>query len=290
MKNIKLLTFSIFLITFIILIVAGCSSRIETPVTEADSTIVYPAKNPDGIMAGITLFRKANKKTGRRIGEGKIFTIREKENLNAKIDLKNRFACGKRELIFHIDWIGTNGRSFYRKQIDLSPDDSSYAINTSISIPPDKRQPGNYSIRIYLFRELIAEKKFELIPESEDITSMVEKLDAKITLYRKKSKKSGKLIGEGNVFTIKEKAKVRALVDLGNRYAFDDRELEFQIEWKNDSCKSIYSKEIELFPNDSTTSIKSTLSISPNKRQAGNYIFQVFLFRKLVVEKKFELK
>ncbi|MBI9039058.1 MAG: hypothetical protein JEY97_13065 [Bacteroidales bacterium] len=290
MKNIKLLTFSIFLITLLILIVAGCSSRIETPVKEADSTIVYPAKNPNGIMAGITLYRKMSNQTDKLLGEGTVFTIREKENLNAKIDLKNRFACGKRELIFHIDWIGTNGRSFYRKQIDLSHVDSSSTINTSISIPPDKRQPGNYSIRIYLFRELIAEKKFELIPESEDITSMVEKLDAKITLYRKKSKKSGKLIGEGNVFTIKKKAKVRAFVDLGNRYAFDDRELEFQIEWKNDSSESIYSKEIELFPDDSTTSIKSALSVSPQKRQAGNYIFQVFLFRKLVAEKKFELK
>ena len=290
MKKIKLTIFSIFLITFLMLIGVGCSSRIETPVTEADSTIVYPAKKHDGIMAGITLYRKINKKTGKRIGEGTIFTIRENEKLRASINLKNRFAHVDRNLMFHIDWIGTNGRSFYLKQIDLSPTDSSSTINTSISIPPDKRQPGKYCLRIYLFRELIAEKKFELISESQDTISIAEKINSKITLYRKKSKKSGKLIGEGNIFTIKEKAKVRAIIDLGNRFAFGDRELEFQISWKNEDGKSIYSKEIELYPDDSTTSIKSTLSISPDKRQAGNYIFQVFLFRKLVAEKKFELK
>jgi len=206
------------------------------------------------------------------------------------MDLENHFAYGDRELMFHLDWIGDNGKSFYRKQIDISPDDSSSTINTSISIPPDRRQPGNYILRIYLFRELIAEKKFELIPESQDITSMIEKLNAKITLYRKMSKKTGKLIGEGDIFTIKKKRKVRAIIDLEDRFVFGDRELEFQIDWMEENGKSIYQKQIDLYPDDSSSTIKSSISISPGKRQAGNYILQIFLFNKLIAEKKFELR
>jgi len=165
MKKMKLITLTMFLITLLLLVGAGCSSRIEMPVTGADSTIVYPAKKADGISAKITLCRKVDKKTGKRIGTGTVFTIMEKERVRAFVDLENRFVYGDRELMFHFDWIGVNGRSFYRKRIDLSPDDSSSTINSSISIPPDKRQPGKYILRIYLFRELIAEKKFELLPE-----------------------------------------------------------------------------------------------------------------------------
>ena len=81
------------------------------------------------------------------------------------IDLENRFAYGDRELIFHLDWIGEDEKSFYRKQINLYPDDSSSTIKSSISISPDKRQAGNCILQIFLFNKLIAEKKFELRPE-----------------------------------------------------------------------------------------------------------------------------
>ena len=273
-----------------LLILTGCSSRIETPVTEADSTIVYPAKNADGIAAKITLFRKMNKKTGKLIGEGTVFTIREKEKIRALIELENRFVYGDRELMFHLDWIGDNGKSFYRKQIDFSPNDSSSTIKTSISIPPDRRQPGNYILRIYLFRELIAEKKFELIPESQIILSKDEEIKAGITLYRRISKKTGKMLGKGTVFTIKKKAKVRALIDLENRFAYGDRELIFHLDWIGEDGKSFYRKGIDLYPDDSSSTIKSSISISPGKRQAGNCILQIFLFNKLIAEKKFELR
>lgn len=289
MKMIKQFTFLVFLIIFLILTWTGCSSRYETPVTEADSTIVYNSKKTDGISAGITLYRYINKKTGNLIGKGTVFPIREKEKLRALINIKNRFLHFDHELMFHVDWIGTNGRSFYRKQINLSPGDSSTTIKTSISIPPEKREPGKYYIRIYLYRELIAEKKFELIPETQYISSISEKINAGITLYRKKSSKTGKLLGEGNVFTIKKKAKVRAIVELENSSDYKNGELEFEIDWKQEGGESIYSKKINMNTEGTALTIKSSLSIAPKKRKAGNYIFKVLLYQKVIAEKKFEL-
>lgn len=165
MQKIKLIALTTSLIALLLLVAPGCSSRIETPVTGEDSTITYPPKKTDGISAKITLCRKVSKKTGNRIGEGTLFSIKEKEWVRAFVDIEHRFNDDKRELMFHLDWNDANGRSFYLKRIDLSPDDSSSTIKSSISISPGKRKPGKYTLRVYLFRELIAEKEFELRPE-----------------------------------------------------------------------------------------------------------------------------
>lgn len=291
MKKMKSKILTIFLITILLLAWAGCSSRIEMPVTGADLTIVYPAKKADGISAKITFYRKISKKTGKRIDEGTVFTIKEKRNTRALVDIENRFAYGDRELMFHIDWIGENGKSFYRKRIDISPGDSTFSIMSSISISPDKRAPGICTLRIYFFRELIAEKKFELRPEPR-FTHLEkgEEITARISLYRKISKKTGKRIDEGTVFTIKKKAKVRAIIDLENRFAYGDQELTFYINWIGEDGKSFYRKRIELSPNDSTLTLVSSISIIPDKRPPGKYALQIHLFSQLIGEEVFELR
>ncbi|MCX6234781.1 MAG: hypothetical protein NT175_08660 [Bacteroidetes bacterium] len=286
----KLFTSTMFLITFLLLVVTGCSSRIDVPVTVADSTIVYPAKKADGISAKITLCRKISKKTGNRIDAGTVFTIKEKESIYAFVDLENCFVHGVRTLMFHLDWIDTSGRSFYRKRIDLSPDDTTTTLNSSISISPDKRQPGEYLLRVYLFRELIAEKKFELRPESQVTPSQVEEINAKIILCRNVDKKTGRRIRVDSVFTIREKESIYAFVDFENRFVHSDRELMFHIDWIDTSGTSFYQKGINLSPGDSSSTINSSISISPNKRQPGEYFFKIYLFDELIAEKKFELR
>ena len=290
MKKIKLNTLPLLLISLLFIADAGCSSRIDTPVSCDDSTIVYPGKKADDITAKITLCRKISKKTGERFGAGTTFSVREKANIYAVVDLENHFNLTDRELMFHLDWIGPKDRSIYRKQIDLSPDDSSSTIYSSISISPD-RQPGEYSLRIYFFRELIAEKKFELRPEFQLTSTKAKEIKANITLFRKVSKKTGKHIGVGTVFTIKEKRRVRASIDIENRFAFGDNELIFHLDWIGPDHKSIYRKQIDLFPGDSSSVIHSSVSISPSReRQTGLYSLKVFLFNHLIAEKKFELR
>nr|NQU91165.1 hypothetical protein [Bacteroidota bacterium] len=289
MKKIQLIGFTMFLTTFLLLLINGCSSRMETPVMADDLTAVYPSKNVDDITAKISLCRDVTKKTGERIGEGMVFTIMEKESIHVIVDMENRFAYGNRDLMFHIDWIGPDNESFYRKRIDLPPDDSSFTISSSIAIDPDRRLPGEYTTRVYLFRELIAEKKFDILPEFQINPSMGEGIKAGITLYRKKSKKSGKLIGEGTEFIIKNKEKVRTIINLENRFIYDDQELIFHIDWTGPDGKSFYEKEIDLSPNDTSSTINSSISISPGNRQPGAYSLRLYLFRQLIAEKKFNL-
>ena len=128
-----------------------------------DSTIVYPAKDSNDISARITFSRYFGQKTGRQWGITSVFPIKEDENVYAVVELENRLKKLDRDLMFHLDWIGPDG------QVGVPERDRScrrvilpVPLMSSVSSSPGIRQPGNYSLRIYLFRELIAEKYFEL--------------------------------------------------------------------------------------------------------------------------------
>jgi hypothetical protein len=103
-----------------------------------------------------------DKKTGEPVGIDSVFTIREKGKVRAAIRLTNRQASGDLELAFRLNWTGPDGKSFYSKQVDLPQGDTTTIINSSISITPDKRQPGKCRLQVFLFDEMIAEKGFEL--------------------------------------------------------------------------------------------------------------------------------
>ena len=144
---------------------AGCGSRAETGVAGDDGTLLHPSKSGEGITAKITLCRKFGKKSGKPIGAGTVFTTGEKAKVRALVELENAFALGKRELMFHLVWVGPDDKKFYKKMYLLSPEEETARIKSSISIPPDRREPGVYTLRVYLFRELLAEKRFELRAE-----------------------------------------------------------------------------------------------------------------------------
>jgi len=289
MKTLINIMLTLFLIILLITALPGCSSRNETPTINEDSTIVYSPKQPGGITAEITLCRKVEKKTGKRIGEGTVFTIKDKAKIYAFFLIENRKIFDEKEMMFHVEWIGPGGKSFYRKRIDLFADDFSSTINSTISIIPGKRQQGSYNVRLFLFREVIAEKRFHLL-DYVPITGKEFDITSNITLCRKIGKKTGKRIGAGTVFTIKKKAKVRAIIDLENRDDYLDKELKFKVEWIGPNGKSFYTKKIDLSPADSSSTIKSSISITPKKRQPGNYIFRIYLYKTLLEEKKFELR
>lgn len=289
MKKLPIIKFLMLITLALVLIMSACTSRFEEPVLNDDSSISYPSKSADDIEARITLCRKVDKKTTERIGTGSVFTLRDKANLRAFVDIENRFSYGDRELMFHFDWIGPNGKTFYLKQFVLSPNDSIATIKSSISISPEQRDVGVYKLRIYFFRELIAEKNFEILPKFQLNSVQGDELTAKITLYRKKSKKTGKLIGEGTSFKIKNKAKVRAIVRIDNRYAYGAQELAFRYDWVGPDGQSFYGKRLDLFPEDSTSVIRSSISIPPDKREPGKYSFQIYLYDNLIGQKDFEL-
>jgi hypothetical protein len=262
----------------------ACSSRVSEPVILADSTIVFPPKNPSGISARITFSRFLTQKSSRQSAISTVFPLKDDGDVFAVVVLENRLKHTNRELLFHIDWIDPANRSFYKKQIDLAPGDSTTSLVSSISVSPDKRQAGKYLIRIYMFRELIAEKYFELRDSAG-----VRKVSGDIVFFKSVDKESGEMKGVDTVFEIKKKGILRAQIRLENLHIFQDEELPVRLEWIGPGGETFYSKKIDVNPTDSVSPITGSISITPDKRQPGPYILRAYLFEEMIAERKFEL-
>lgn len=302
--------------TFLIISLSGCSSRKEKPIILNDSTIVYPSKNEIGIQPKITLSSKISKKTGKPLRTGTIFKLQDNEKLYASVELEKQTKDRDRDLMFHIDWIDSSGNSFYKKRIDISSDDSSSRITSSISISPQKRQTGNYTARLYLFRELIAEKKFLLVESINDSAIVkkknkseiknktekkvkvkktkkpeveIETMKAIIVLCRKVSKKTGKPIGSATTFTIKDSAKVKAVVSIEKQDIKTNEQMNFYFNWIGPDGKSFYKKRVVYTTSNPFFTISNSISITPEKRQPGKYKLRVSYRKKIIAEQQFEL-
>ncbi len=151
-----------------LILAVGCSDRADTPTIAADSTLVYLGKNANDVKATITFASKSkvSKKTGRRRGVRTVFDLKEKARVHAFVDLTNRHARGEDALSFHLVWIKPNGKTAFKKRIEYTPSDTDTTIQGSFTISPARRDPGEYKLRVYLFRELIAEKSFRLRGEA----------------------------------------------------------------------------------------------------------------------------
>jgi hypothetical protein len=310
------LTILAIIITTTLFLTSGCSTRENSPIVLDDLTIVYPSKSPNGIYAKITFGNKISKKTGKPLKTGTVFRLQKKAKVYATIELMDYKSQSQNELMLHIDWLDSTGNSLYKKSFDISPTDSSSRVSSSISISPPKRKVGKYSVRVYLFRELIAEKKFQLvksIPESETVKTKnssekkikseknvevqkstkpkvkTEIVKANIILCRKVSKKSGKPIGEGTIFMIKEKAKVKAIVNFEKQDIKTNEQLKFYFKWIGPDGKSFYKKRVVFTTSNPSFTISNSISITPEKRQPGTYILQVVFHKKIIAEQKFEL-
>ena len=287
-------TLVFFICAALIFINSGCSSRNESPVLSGDSTLVYPPKSSNGIIAAIMFSNKVSRKTGEPIGTGTMFSIKDKAKLYAVVELKNRELNSKKDLMFHLDWIEPGGNSFYKKRIDILSDNSAGTITSSISISPEKRQPGNYLLRFYLFRELIAEKKFLLTNEPTDslgtnLKKIAESLAASITFSKRINSKTGEVIGAGKVFSVKDKAAVYATIKLENKDTSINQPLTFYADWVDANDSSLYRKKIELADIGASFTFTGSISISPEKRKPGNYKLRIHLFKKIIAQENFKL-
>jgi len=263
----------------------ACTERVGEAVMLADSTISFPPKKADGITAKITFSRYMTQKTARQSAISTVFPLGDEGNVYAVIELGNRANDNGRDLMFHIDWLDPQGNSFYLKRTDLSAGDSAASLVSSISTAPDKRLPGKYLLRVFLFRELIAEKYFELRDSSE-----VEKVSGDIVFFKSIDKESGVMKGVDTVFEIKKKGIMRAQISLENLHIYQDEELPIRLEWFGPDGESFYSKKIDVSPSDSISTITGSISITPDKRQAGQYLLRAYLFEEMIAERKFVLK
>jgi hypothetical protein len=314
MTHKKILILLTIILQFFLL---DCSDRVEIPSYGENSTIIYRSKSADGIEASLTFCKGISKKTGKPIKADTVFTINEKAKVYSLVQLSNWKFNKDRELMFHIDWLDSTGNSLYKKRIDFTPSDSSSGFISSISVSPEKRKPGEYQVCLYLFRELIATKYFRLIEpvsisKNDKINDSVSKkkiksdkkdgnqktikpkvtkesLTASIIVCKKISKKTGKPIGVGDKFTIKEKANVKAIVNFEKHEIKTNEQMKFYFNWIGPDEKIFYKKRIVYTTSNPTFSLSNSISIAPEKRKPGIYKIRVVFRKKTVAEQKFEL-
>ena len=282
--NLKNKIYCFLLVLLSGMLLAGCAERMSEQLVLPDSTIVYPAKDSNDISATITLSRYFGQKTGRQWGITEVFPIKDDENVYAVVELGNRMKNIDRELLFHLDWLRPDGKSVYMKETLLPAGDSAFRLESAVSSAPGSRKPGKYSLRVYLFRELIAEKYFELKNEGE-----IGKISGDIIFFKSMDKETGEIKGEDTVFVIKKKGILRAQVSLKNLNIYKDEELPVRLEWIGPDGESFYSKKSEIKPSDTLSVVNGSISITPDKREPGIYSLRVLWFDEIVAEKKFEL-
>lgn len=90
------------------------------------------------------------------------FDLEEGARIQARITLENQYGRGNRPLLLHLVWIQPSQKAAFRKMVQFVPNDSTNVLTSNFTISPEKRIPGIYRLRVYMFRELIAEKVFEL--------------------------------------------------------------------------------------------------------------------------------
>jgi len=219
-----------------------------------------------------------------------VFTLSEREYLRILVDFENVDEVSADKALVHLDWIGPDGRSFYTKRIDSLNFDSTSILESSVSLSPDKREAGNYLLKVYYYRELIAQRGVTLLPENSINHAMASKLSPEIVFCEKVSKKTGEFIGIDSVFVRDKKAKVRAYVDLDNIQSFKDVKLMFDLVWLGPDGEKFYSKDIELSRSGDEPQLYSSISIPPDKREPGKYVLEVYLFDELIAAKNFVLK
>jgi hypothetical protein len=308
--------FKLVISVAILLFINGCSNRESSPVTLDDSTISYSSTSKNGIYTTITFSNRISKKTGKPLNVGSTFKLKNKARLYATINLKNYESEKGKELLFHIDWLDSTSISFFKKRINFSPSDSVSKITSSISVSPPKRKMGKYYLRVYLFRELIAEKKFEIVESNtkpvqikvKEISNKKSKsskndevkksakskiqteiVKAKIILCRKLSKKTGNPIGVGTTFTIRDKAKLKAIVNVEKEKIKTNEQMTFYLKWKEPDGKVFYKKRIVYTSSNPNFTITNSITITPEKRLPGIYSLEVVFHKKIIAEQNFEL-
>ncbi len=80
---------------------------------------IKPKVKIENIKASIILCRKVSKKTGKPIGTDTTFTIKDSANVKAVVSIEKQDIKTNEQMKFYFDWIGPDGKSFYKKQCSL---------------------------------------------------------------------------------------------------------------------------------------------------------------------------
>ena len=126
---------------------AAVESRLRALAAEDSLASIAPwkQKRPDGLPV-----------------DERAVETEEGARVQANIRLENVYARGQRPLTFHFVWLNPEKRKIFKRMLAYTPNDSVQVLASSLTISPTKRAPGLYTLQVFLFRELIAEKLIEL--------------------------------------------------------------------------------------------------------------------------------
>jgi len=96
--------------------------------------------------------------------EERTFELQDGARVQATFTLTNLAARGHHTIPLHVLWIKPDGKAAFRKYLEIDPD-STDSFTSSFTITPVKRVAGRYVVRLYAFREPVAEKRFYLYGE-----------------------------------------------------------------------------------------------------------------------------
>jgi uncharacterized protein YcfL len=282
----------LFLVICFAFALNACSSRSNVPlVNDEEQQFIFPPKDSSGINVNTILYNKTDTRTKLPLGT-ESFTMYKNAKVYASVNIENY--KNDKDLMFHIDWIDPGGNSFFKKRIDISRNDSLTEINSAISIEPGKRDSGVYSFRVYLFRELIAEKKFLLSNLNVDSLKLFpgnnkNNIAAKIILGGRFSKENHSPIDTGSTFYLVDRARIYASANIVNRNNFIKNSISCELTWGDRNDSLFYSKSVFIPCSDSTSLISSSVSISPKIRIPGKYKCKFYIYGYLVAAKYFDL-
>jgi hypothetical protein len=122
---------------------------------------VSSVKADEATSATITFCSKVGKSSGKLYGVAETFTLKNGKKVRGVIDLEN--VEPGRDLVVHVLWVKPNGKKAFKKRVELTPEESTARVQTSLSLSPDRRDPGVYRLKVYLFRMLLAETTVEIV-------------------------------------------------------------------------------------------------------------------------------
>jgi len=267
----------------------ACSSRLDPVMNEEEGSVSYSAKESSGINISVILHKGINEASGNPISV-KTFMTGAKSKVYASIKLLNRKFHPGEDMMLHIDWIDPDGNSFFMKRTDILSGDTTSELKSAISVQPGKRDTGQYKLRVYLFRELVAENNFSLVSYNPDSAAVFSNgpVSADVFLGSRYNRKNVMPGDTGSVFEQKNKAKVYAGIRLRNRDALKGKVIEGEIDWC-DEDRPFYRKSIFFSQHDTLKETGSAVSTDIKSRKPGSYSVKVYLYNNLVAEKLFRL-
>lgn len=275
------------LLSTLILLSFACSTRQASPIITDNNTIYYPSNDPDQISVNITLCRKYKKDSNQTIFQGQTFPIYENEKAHALVNIDNYMTCGNKIQMFHIEWVNCEGKKLFTKQVNQIICDTSSVLHSSISTK--NREAGKYLVRVYYFRELIAEKYFNLIPKKEYTDSLINHTGAQISFCKKYDKNTGELINQDTSFYKSKNKWINAVVNFKNKPVFDGNKIKFKMEWIAPDSSVTYSKILTFQDNNNQYVVRSSISVGSDTRPPGIYRVNLYWHNEFLTTNSFTL-